>query len=280
MSLQQLNLRSKVAIVTGASRGIGARIAYELAARGAKVKLNLLIAVCYKRLTFPLKVTLVYSSSTSQPRVEELISSLSNLSNGSSATSVQADLQDPLAPERIVLATLSSFNVSQIDILVNNAAGDIAKPFTDCTVSDFSYIYNLNVRAPLLMAQAVAARFPKAGGGGRIINISSVGARCGFKELSLYCSSKAALEGLTRCLAAELGAKGHTVNAVCPGPVQTELLEGIPSEIVAMQKAQTPMENRVGTVEEIASLAGFLAEEGSRWVTGQSINASGGWTMY
>ena len=206
------------------------------------------------------------------------MSRISALDNGSSAISVRADLNDSSAPETIVSTTLSSLKASRIDILANNAAGGTTKPITEISVSDFSYVFDLNVRAPLLMSQAVAAHFPPRGG--RIINISSVGARFGFKDIGLYCSSKAALEGLTRCMAAEFGSSGHTVNAVCPGPVQTELLREIPPDVVAMQKAQTPVEQRVGTVEEIANVVCFLAEEGSRWVSGQSINVSGGWTMY
>ena len=127
------------------------------------------------------------------------------------------------------------------------------------------------------MSQAVT---PYLGRDGRIINIGSVGARCGFKELSLYCSSKAAVEGLTRVSAAELGPKGHTVNTVNPGPVQTDLLDKIPPDIVAMQKSQTPLENRLGRTDDIAQIVAFLAEEGSRWITGQTISASGGWAMY
>ncbi len=107
-----------------------------------------------------------------------------------------------------------------------------------------------------------------------------MGARCGFKDLTVYCSSKAALEGITRCLAAELGSKGHTVNAVNPGPVQTELMEKVPKELVEMQKNATPVENRVGTTDDIAQIVGFLAEEKSRWVSGQAISASGGFSMY
>ncbi len=114
----------------------------------------------------------------------------------------------------------------------------------------------------------------------RIINVSSVGARSGFKVLSLYCSSKAAVEGLTRCLAAELGPKGHTVNAIEPGQVQTDLLNGIPKEVVEMQKKMTPAGNRLGTTDDIAQIVGFLADESSRWVTGQAISASGGLLMY
>ena len=114
----------------------------------------------------------------------------------------------------------------------------------------------------------------------RIINISSVGSRAGFSGLSVYCSSKAALEGLTRCWAAELSHNGTTVNAVNPGPVQSAMLDNIPKEIVAAQKAATPIEHRVGTAEEIAAIVGWLAGEESRWVTGQVLSASGGWAMY
>jgi 3-oxoacyl-[acyl-carrier protein] reductase len=85
---------------------------------------------------------------------------------------------------------------------------------------------------------------------------------------------------MTRCWAAELGGEGHTVNAVNPGPVQSQLLENIPKEIVEMQKAQTPVQNRIGTVDDVAQVVAWLASEESRWVSGQVISASGGWAMY
>jgi 3-oxoacyl-[acyl-carrier protein] reductase len=84
---------------------------------------------------------------------------------------------------------------------------------------------------------------------------------------------------LTRCLAVELGPKGHTVNAIESGPVQTDLLNGIPEEVVEMQKRRTPAGNRLGTTDDIAQIVGFLADESSRWVTGQAISASGGFLM-
>jgi 3-oxoacyl-[acyl-carrier protein] reductase len=115
---------------------------------------------------------------------------------------------------------------------------------------------------------------------GRIINIASVGARAGFAGLSLYCSSKAAMEGLSRSWAAELGHNGTTVNTVNPGPVQSEMLDNIPKDIVEAQKKATPIENRVGTVEEVSRVVGWLASEESGWITGQTISASGGWAMY
>jgi len=255
--LNTLSLANKVAIVTGASRGIGAGIAFELARLGAKV-------------------VVTYTSAGSSNGVDELISKIRNLNNGSDALGVRVDLREVSAAQEIVEATLSSFG-PQIDILVNNAGVELVKPLQDITVSDFSYVYDLNVRAPMLLLQAV---LPHLRAPGRIINISSVGGRAGFKNLSAYCSSKAALEGLTRCWAAELGAHGHTVNCVNPGPVQTELMDNIPKETVEMQKATTPIENRVGRVDDIAQIVSWLASEGSRWVTGQALSASGGWAMY
>ena len=146
------------------------------------------------------------------------------------------------------------------------------------TAEDFTETYSLNVLAVILLTKAI---LPHLDTKSRIINIGSVGGRAGFPELSLYCSSKAALEGLTRSWAAELGPDGHTVNCVNPGPVQTELLEGVPSAIIEKQKESTPAEKRMGTVEDIAGVVGFLAEgDRSRWITGQVISASGGWAMY
>ena len=165
----------------------------------------------------------------------------------------------------------------KIDILVNNAGVEVVKPLGEITPDDYAKVYDLNVRGTLLMTQAV---LPYLNPKGRIINISSVGSRAGFPGLGLYCSSKAAIEGLTRCWAAELGKNGTTVNAVNPGPVESEMLTNIPKEIVEGQKKATPLENRVGTVEEVAAVVAWLAGEDSGWVTGQVISASGGWAMY
>ena len=205
-----------------------------------------------------------------------LVDQIHAFGNGSLAVKIQADLREPFSSKHIVDETIKAFGGS-IDILVNNAGAEVVKPLSDVSVEDFSFVYDLNVRGPMLMTQAV---LPHLRAPGRIINISSVGARYGFKELSLYCSSKSALEGLTRCWAAELGAAGHTVNAVNPGPVQTQLLDKIPKDYIAMQKAQTPVENRLGTVDDIAQIVAWLASEGSRWISGQVLSASGGWAMY
>jgi 3-oxoacyl-[acyl-carrier protein] reductase len=162
-------------------------------------------------------------------------------------------------------------------MLVNNAGVKLVKHLSSITPEDFESVYNINVRGTLLMTQAVLPHLPA---GGRIINISSVGARCGFPGLSVYCSSKAAIEGLTRCWAAELGKNGTTVNCVNPGPVQTELVENFPKDIVEQQKINTPIEKRFGTVDDVAKIVSWLAGEDSRWITSQVISASGGWAMY
>lgn len=160
-------------------------------------------------------------------------------------------------------------------ILINNAGCELNKPLTETTVDDFASVYDLNVRTPFLLTQAVIPHLPK-NGDGRIINISSVGSRSGFANLSLYCSSKAALEGLTRCCAAELGSQGHTVNAVAPGPVQSEMLDNIPREIVEMRKRTTPVQNRLGSMDDVARLWGGRRRRGVGGLVSRLFRLVGG----
>lgn len=244
------------AIVTGASRGIGSSIAFDLAARGAKV-------------------VITYSSDKSKAGADELISRIQSEAN-SSAIQVQCDLSQPSAPQKIVEATLAAFG-NHIDILVNNAGIISNKFITDITPEHYDSVMNLNTRAPLLMLQAV---LPHLRAPGRIINISSIGARAGFPGSSTYCASKAALEGWTRCWAAELGKDGTTVNAVNPGPTESEMLHQVDEALIQPQKDATFIENRVARPQEIAEIVGFLAEERSSWVTGQCISASGGLQLH
>lgn len=172
-------------------------------------------------------------------------------------------------------ATRKAFG-DKIDILVNNAGVLFGKAITETTAEDYAAIFNVNVRAPLLLTKAVV---PYLRAPGRIINMSSVGARSGYPQMALYSASKAALEGMTRGLAAELGDAGHTVNAVAPGPTESEMLDEVPKDIVEGQLKITAVEHRVGTVDDIARIVAWLAGEDSKWVSGQTISASGGFLM-
>ncbi|KAH8434536.1 SDR family NAD(P)-dependent oxidoreductase [Aspergillus melleus] len=279
-------LAGKIAIVTGASRGIGAGIALDLAERGARVAIT-------------------YTSNSSTPLATTLVNQINSLPNHTtsnfqpSAIAIQADLTIPTSASHIITTTLSAFRTSTIDILINNAAVSTPSPLPSITPTTYSETFNLNVLAPILLTQAIlpylpsqpkdktanpeasAPAPPRKKGGGRIINISSVASRSGFPNLSLYSASKSALEGLTRCWATELGVAGHTVNAVNLGPVQTSMLDGIDRGLVSRQIEDTPVDGgRIGEVGDVTPVVGWLCAEESRWVTGQVVSVSGGWRMY
>lgn len=185
---------------------------------------------------------------------------------------MQADLKQLDAPAKIVAATREAFG-DKIDILVNNAGVLYNKPVAEITAEDYAATFDVNVRAALLMTGAVV---PHLRAPGRIINMSSIGARLTLANLSLYSGSKAAIEGITRSLAQELGDAGHTVNAVAPGPVESEMLEDVPKEVVKAQLKQTAVERRKGTVDDVARIVAWLCSEDAKWVSGQTISASGG----
>ncbi|KAF2734300.1 dehydrogenase with different specificitie [Polyplosphaeria fusca] len=252
-----MSLQGKVAIVTGSSRGLGATMALELARRGAKV-------------------TVVYTSPRSESLAKEVVSKIKNFSNGSDGTIVQADQSKLDAGEKIVAATRAAFG-DTIDILVNNAGVLFEKPLLETTPEDYASIFDVNVRGVLFITKAVV---PYLRSPGRIINISSVGSRMGMENLALYAASKAGLEGMTRCLAAELGDAGHTVNSVQPGPTESDMLDDVPKDLVAMQKKMTPVGHRLGRPDDVAQVVAWLASEESRWVSGQAISTSGGFLMH
>ncbi|PWY90675.1 3-ketoacyl-acyl carrier protein reductase [Aspergillus heteromorphus CBS 117.55] len=256
-----LPLQGKLAIITGGSRGIGAGLALELARRGANI-------------------CIVYVSDASKQSVIDLQTNIQQLPHKPTTWACQANLSSPTGAQEVITqlrSQLPSDTSLKIDILINNAAVETVNSMKDASVDEFDTVFNLNVRGSMLMTQAVIPYLPPKS---RIINVSSVAARFGFKGVSLYTASKAALEGFTRAWASELGENGTTVNAVAPGPVPSDMLDNIPKSIVDMQKATTPIEQRLGTTEEIASIVAWLAGPDASWVTGQVISASGGWVMY
>lgn len=188
-------------------------------------------------------------------------------------------MADTNAPATIIKATLDSFQTDTIDILVNNAGLGDNRPLGDVTLDAYMRMMDINVRAVIFMTQAVLPHLPKPRGG-RIVNLSSISARGGYPTQSVYAASKAAVEGLTRVWATELGhSYGVTVNAVNPGPVDTDMYQAAgPVHLARMeeQNKKVPAEQRCGTVDDIGDIVLFLSQERSRWVTGDVICANGG----
>lgn len=226
---------------------------------------------------------ITYVSDNSKQPVDELRAKIDSLPHRPTTWAYQVDLSTTAGAQEVVSHLKSAGGAGvdgsefQIHVLVNNAAAETVRGIRDVALEDYDKVFNLNVRGVMLMTQAVV---PYLAPKGRIINLSSVGARSGFKNVSLSCASKAAVESFTRVWASELGGNGTTVNAVAPGPVPSDMLDNIPKSLIDMQKATTPLEQRLGSTEEIGGIVGWLAGPDASWVTGQVICASGGWAMY
>lgn len=181
------------------------------------------------------------------------------------------------SPKKIVSETIATFGGS-IDILVNNAGMEFPSALSDITVEAYNSVMDLNVRSVIFMTQAV---LPHLRSPGRIINIGSILGRTSYPNISLYSASKAALEGLSRGWASELGGLSHTVNVVAPAATETDMLQRSTVEpgaeqIIQMQKMMTPLEHRIAKPEDIALVVALIADPASRWITGQTIQAGGG----
>src|SRR6266851_4102251 len=244
-------LTGKVAVVTGASKGIGAGIAKQLAAEGAAVVVN------------------YASSKTGADRVVSEITSA-----GGKAVAVQGDVARKADIERLFAETKKAFG--RLDILVNNAGVYEFAPLENVTEEHFHKQFNLNVLGLILASQAAVKLFDSAGGS--IINISSLVSAKGFPDAAVYSGTKGAVDAITRSLAAELGPRGIRVNAIRPGMVETEGTHsaGITESDMRKQvEAQTPL-GRIGKPQDIAAAAVFLASADSSWITGETFLISGG----
>lgn len=202
------------------------------------------------------------------------------MGNGARAIKIRIDIADAKAPGTIVGQTLATFGPG-IDILVNNAGTSWRKPFLDTTMEDFEQSISVNLRGPFFLSQAVVPHLRRPG---RIINISSIVSRSGGPYYGVYAASKGGLEGFTRSLAAAIGPQGHTANAVLPGLTDTDMLQRLTEDEDSAMfhravAAATPMDGRVASTEEIASVVSFLAGPQSQWMTGQSVSATGGLLM-
>ncbi|MFI1306168.1 SDR family oxidoreductase [Streptomyces sioyaensis] len=240
-------LAGKVALVTGGSRGIGRAIALRLAADGAAVA-----------LTFR----------SGQDLAAQVVKEIERA--GGQAWAVRADSGDAEAVRASVAGAVDRFG--RLDILVNNAGIGVLGPFEDIALDDVDRVLWTNVRAPFLAAQAAAAHLTE---GGRIISIGSCMAeRVAFPGGSLYATSKAALTGLTRTLARELGPRGITANLVHPGPIDTDM-NPADGDSAAMQAGLTAL-GAYGRGADVAATVAHLAGDGGRYITGASIAVDGG----
>jgi 3-oxoacyl-[acyl-carrier protein] reductase len=246
-------LTGKVAVVTGASKGIGASIAKHLAAEGAAVVVN-------------------YSSS--KEGADRVVAEI--VRKGGKAVAVQANVAKQPDIQRLFAETKKTFG--QLDILVNNAGIYEFAPLENVTAEHFHKQFDLNVLGLILASQEAAKLFGPAGGS--IINISSVVSTYGVPGGSVYSATKAAVDAVTRSLAKELGARKIRVNSINPGMVETEgtTSSGITSNESAFRKqleAQTPL-GRIGQPQDIGPAAVFLASSDSAWITGETFYISGG----
>jgi 3-oxoacyl-[acyl-carrier protein] reductase len=245
-------LAGKVAVVTGASKGIGAAIAKHLAAEGAAVVVN-------------------YSAS--KDGAESVVSDITG--NGGRAIAVKANLARKADIDQLFAETKKAFG--QIDILVNNAGIYEFLPVQDITEEHFRKQFDLNVLGLTLATQAAVKQFNPAGGS--IINISSVVSTLGIPSAAVYSGTKGAVDAITRSLAKELGPRGIRVNAINPGMVETEGFRaaGIAESDMRKQvEAQTPL-GRIGQPQDIATAAVFFASPDSAWITGETLTVAGGY---
>lgn len=244
-------LVGKVAVVTGASKGIGASIAKHLAAEGAAVVVN-------------------YASS--KEGADRVVAEI--VGKGGRAVAVKADVSNPADIKRLFDETQKNFD--RLDVLVNNAGIYDFAPLEAVTPEHFHKQFNLNVLGLILASQEAVKHFGSQGGS--IVNISSVVATTGIPNASVYSGTKAAVEAVTRSLAKELGPRKIRVNSVNPGMVESEGLHatGIASSDFRKQiEAQTPL-GRIGQPADIAPAVVFLSSPDSSWITGESLYISGG----
>jgi 3-oxoacyl-[acyl-carrier protein] reductase len=244
-------LSGKVAVVTGASKGIGAGIAKGLSAAGASVVVN-------------------YASS--REGADRVVADIA--AHGGKAIAVQGDVSKAEDVKRLFEETRKAFGT--LDVLVNNAGVYDFKPLEEVTEDEFHREFNVNVFGPIIATKTALRHFGPAGGS--VINISSVASETPVPNSVVYSATKSAVDSITRVLAKELGSRNIRVNTIAPGGVETEGTHSagvIGSDFQRQMIAVTPL-GRFGQPDDIAQVAVFLASDDARWLTGERIAASGG----
>ena len=251
MPVKCCNLTDKVAIVTGASRGIGEAIAKQLSSCGAKI-------------------ILIARNSDQLVAVKETI-----ISNGGIAESMAGDVSNLNSISEIVTNTIDKWG--RIDILVNNAGIARDNIIMRMKEDDWDSVMNINLKGCFNGIKSVARPMIK-NKAGRIINITSVIGQIGNAGQSNYAASKAGIMGLTKSMAKELGSRNITVNAVAPGYITTDMTNELNDEVKEQLKSSIPL-GRIGTPDDVANLVCFLASDEAGYITGQTFNVDGGMVM-
>lgn len=241
-----MSKEKKTALVTGSSRGIGRAIAERLAADGAAVVIN-------------------YTRSSRQ--ANEVVSGI--IDKGGKAIAIQADVSKPVEVRRLFDEAEKS--LGQLDVVVANAGVFFNKPLAESTEEDYEYVFNTNTKGVFFTLREASRRLNE---GGRIVAVSTGGTKMQFADFSLYLGSKGAIEQFVRSLSRELGPRLITVNTLSPGFTETEMLPD-DQQFRLLGASLSPF-NRIGTSEDVADVAAFLASDAARWITGQNVQAGGG----
>ncbi|MEW9501338.1 3-oxoacyl-[acyl-carrier-protein] reductase [Jeotgalibacillus marinus] len=247
-----MKLEGKVALVTGASRGIGREIAIELAKNGADVAVN-------------------YSGS--KERAEEVAQAVKDL--GRDALVVQANVAESDQVQSMIKDTLAHFG--KIDLLINNAGVTRDNLLMRMKEDEWDDVMNINLKGVFLTTKAVSRSMMKQRSG-RIINISSIVGVTGNPGQANYVASKAGVIGLTKTAAKELSSRGITVNAIAPGFIETDMTDQLTNDIQNEMKKQIPLA-RFGQPEDIARVVVFLSSDDASYMTGQTLHVDGGMVM-
>ncbi len=247
------DLDGKNAFITGASSGLGRRFALTLARAGVRV------AITGRRIE----------------RLEALAEEIESFDGR--AMPIALDVTDTEAVHKAIAA--AETDLGPLHILINNAGITLAKWLTEITEADYDRVMNTNVRAPFFVAQEVARRMIQHGHGGRIINIASVAAERPEKQISVYCTSKAAIAHLTRCMALEWARYGINVNAICPGWILTEINEDYFAGEAGQRLVQRFPRRRIGKPEDLDGVILLLASDASDFINGTTITVDDGQSL-
>jgi 3-oxoacyl-[acyl-carrier protein] reductase len=248
-----MNLSSKVALVTGASRGIGRAVAVELARQGAEV----------------------FCTSTKEGGCDETMAAIAALDNDASAHALVCNVGDAASVDALAKGVLAE--KGQLDFLVNNAGITRDGLFLRMSTDDFDDVIATNLRGAFLVCKAFARTMAKARTG-RIINIGSVVGISGNAGQANYAASKAGLLGLTKSLAQELAGRSVTANVIAPGFIETDMTSGLPDDVKSEMLKQIPLA-RFGQASDIAQAVAFLCSDAAAYITGQTLVVDGGMTM-